>query len=447
MDTKNDFSKGSIIVHMARLAIPMTIAQMINILYNIIDRVFIGYIPNDATNALTGLGIAFPVCTITIAFANLVGAGGGPFFSIERGKGDNNEAECILGNSFLLLLIIGVLLSFAIGAFKEPLLYLFGASEATFKYADDYVSIYLAGTVFVMLSLGLNFFINAQGFAKTGMATVAIGAICNIILDPIFIFKLDMGVKGAAYATIISQFASAIWTLAFLTGKKTELRIRLKAMKLKSSRVKKILALGLSGFTMQITNGLVQILCNKTLSVYGGDIYIAAITIINSVREVATLGLSGVGNGSQPIISFNYGASRYDRVKKTIIMMVTGLFAYTMVAWILIMVFPNQIIQCFNRDTELLPVAVKSMHIYFFGFFMMAFQFSGQTVFQSLGRSKYAVFFSFLRKVFIVVPLTLLLPMIDSIGVYGVFLAEPISNFIGGLACVLTMYFTVYRKL
>lgn len=444
--TTNDFSKGSIISHMARLAIPMTIAQLINVLYNIIDRIFIGRLPEDATNALTGLGVAFPICTITIAFANLVGTGGGPLFSIERGRDDHTAAEEIMGCSFSLLIIFGIVISIIIGIFKEPLLYLFGASSATIGYASDYISIYLIGTAFVMLSLGLNFFINAQGFAKTGMATVSIGALLNVMLDPVFIFKLNMGVRGAACATVISQLAAALWTIAFLTGKRTEIKLK-PCLRLKVAMVKRILSLGMSGFTMQITNSAVQIICNKTLSVYGGDLYIAAMTIINSVRELTHLGVSGIGSGSQPIISFNYGADKPQRVKSTIHTMAIALLAYTGAAWLFVMIFSRQLILCFNHNPALLPIGIKSMHIYFFGFFMMAFQFTGQTAFQSLGMAKHAIFFSLLRKVIIVIPLTCLLPLIDGIGVYGVFMAEPVSNLIGGTACFTAMYLTVYKKL
>lgn len=443
----NNFAQGSIASHIWRLSVPMTIAQLINILYNIIDRVFIGRLPDDSTNALTGLGIAFPICTLTIAFANLVGTGGGPLFSIERGKGDDKEAEQILGNSFVLLIVTGIIIGVGVSLIKTPLLYLFGASDATFGYAYDYISIYLMGTVFVMLSLGLNYFINAQGFAKIGMATVSIGAVCNVILDPIFIFGLDMGVKGAAYATVISQFLSAVWTTSFLLGRHTEIKLKVSAFKLKADRVKKILALGLSGFTMQITNGATQIVCNKMLSIHGGDAYIAAMTIINSVREVVTLGVTGVGSGTQPVISYNYGAAKYDRVKYAIRLMAAVLLVYTTAAWLLVMVFSKQLVGFFNNDPSLLPIATSSMHIYFFGFFMMMFQFTGQTVFQALGKAKFAMFFSMLRKVIIVIPLTCLLPLIPAIGVNGVFLAEPISNFIGGLACFMTMYIVVYKRL
>lgn len=446
-DTKNNFAEGKILSHIMRLSIPMITAQLINILYNIIDRIFIGHMPYDATNALTGLGVAFPICTITIAFANLVGTGGGPLFAIARGRGDNKEAETVLGNCFTLLIIFGVFMGIAGSIFKDRLLYLFGASSATFGYARDYIQIYLYGTIFVMLSLGLNCFITAQGFAKSGMATVSIGALSNVILDPIFIFVLDMGIKGAAYATVISQLLACMWTLAFLLGKRTESKLRVRNMRLGSKRVKRIIALGISGFTMQITNGAVQIVCNKNLLIYGGDIYITAMTVINSVREVVHLVVTGISSGSQPILSFNYGADKPLRVKEGIRTMAAILLIYTTAAWILVMIFAPHTVTVFNKDASLLPIAVKAIHIYFFGFFMMAFQFTGQTVFQALGRAKSAVFFSLLRKVIIVIPLTCLLPTVKAFGVYGVFAAEPISNFLGGAACFITMYFTVYRKM
>lgn len=445
--TTNDFSQGSIIGHMIRLAGPMTLAQLVNVLYNIIDRIYIGKIPYDSTNALTGLGVAFPICTITIAFANLVGMGGAPLFSIERGKGNEREASRILGNSFVLLIILGAIISVLGFAVKKPALYLLGASDATYGYADSYISIYLCGTIFVMLSLGLNSFINAQGFAKTGMLTVSIGALCNLILDPIFIFGANMGVEGAALATVISQFAAALWTFRFLTGKKTIIRIEKNSLRLNLKRTLKIFGLGLSGFTMSITNSAVQMVNNSVLSVWGGDIYIAAMTVINSVREVVQMPVQGVSNSAQPIISFNYGAGEKKRVKKSILYMSVALLIYTSAAWIFVMLFSKQLVLLFNNDTALLGSAISSMHVYFFGFFMMSFQFAGQATFTALGRSKQAVFFSLFRKVFIVIPLIYILPHIGGLGVTGVFMAEPVSNFIGGLACFTTMYITVYRKL
>ena len=443
---ENDFSTGSIPAHMLRLALPMTLAQLINVLYNIIDRIFIGRIPFDSTNALTGLGVAFPICTITIAFANLVGMGGAPLFSIERGKRNDAEAEKILGNSFVLLLLFGLFITITGLLLKRPLLYLLGASEATFRYADSYITIYLCGSVFVMLSLGLNSFINAQGFAKTGMLTVSIGAVCNLLLDPVFIFLLGMGVRGAALATVISQFIAALWTFTFLTGKKTIIRLSPKQFVLDRKRVGKILALGLSGFTMSITNSAVQMAGNASLSIHGGDLYIAAMTVINSVREVIHMPVSGISNSAQPILSFNYGADKNSRVKQTIRYMSVALLIYTVAAWILTMIFARQFILLFDSTPELLSLGAACMHIYFFGFFMMSFQFAGQSVFTALGRSKNAIFFSLLRKVIIVIPLIYLLPL-TPLGVNGVFWAEPVSNFIGGAACFITMYFTVYKKL
>lgn len=444
---ENDFSKGSIIGHMLRLAGPMTLAQLVNVLYNIIDRIFIGKIPNDATNALTGLGVAFPICTVTIAFANLVGMGGAPLFSIERGKGNEDEAKKLLGNSFSLLIILGLLTSVTGLIFKKPLLYLLGASSATFDYANQYITIYLCGTIFVMSSLGLNSFINAQGFARTGMLTVSIGAACNLILDPVFIFILGMGVKGAALATIISQFIAALWTFTFLTGKKTIIKIEKDCLIPNFKRTMKIFGLGLSGFTMSITNSAVQMVNNAVLSVWGGDLYIGAMTVINSIREVLHMPVQGISNSSQPIISFNYGAGKPERVKKAIRYMSFALLIYTVSAWILVMLFSKPLILLFNDNPALMNVTVTSMHIYFQGFFMMSFQFAGQSTFTALGRSKQAVFFSLFRKVVIVIPLIYILPHIGNLGVNGVFMAEPVSNFIGGIACFATMYFTVYRKL
>ena len=428
---ENDFSKGSIIGHMLRLAGPMTLAQLVNVLYNIIDRIFIGKIPNDATNALTGLGVAFPICTVTIAFANLVGMGGAPLFSIERGKGNEDEAKKLLGNSFSLLIILGLLTGVTGLIFKKPLLYLLGASSATFDYANQYITIYLCGTI----------------FARTGMLTVSIGAACNLILDPVFIFILGMGVKGAALATIISQFIAALWTFTFLTGKKTIIKIEKDCLIPNFKRTMKIFGLGLSGFTMSITNSAVQMVNNAVLSVWGGDLYIGAMTVINSIREVVHMPVQGISNSSQPIISFNYGAGEPERVKKAIRYMSFALLIYTVSAWILVMLFSKPLILLFNDNPALMNVTVTSMHIYFQGFFMMSFQFAGQSTFTALGRSKQAVFFSLFRKVVIVIPLIYILPHIGNLGVNGVFMAEPVSNFIGGIACFATMYFTVYRKL
>lgn len=446
-ETKNDFSKGSVAKNILSLAGPMTLAQFINVLYNIVDRIYIGRIPENSLLSLTGIGLSLPIITLVIAFANLFGMGGAPLCSIERGRGNIEEAEKIMGNSFTMMVISGILLTAFCLIFKQPMLYLFGASDATFPYADSYISIYLLGSLFVMIGLGMNSFVNAQGFGKIGMLTVLLGAIANIILDPIFIFVFNMGIQGAALATIISQFLSALWIFKFLTGKTTILRLKRSCMKPERERVMRIVGLGMSGFTMAITNGTVQIMCNATLKNYGGDLYVGVMTVINSVREVIAMPVTGIVQSAQPVLGFNYGAKMYDRVKQAIKFMTLFTAGYTVIAWALINEFPKVFIQIFNRDAALLAAGIPAVRLYFFGYFMMAFQFSGQSVFVGLGRAKKAIFFSIFRKVVIVVPLTLILPAMAGLGTSGVFMAEPISNFIGGAACFGTMLFTIWPEL
>ena len=446
-NTKNDFSKGSVVKNIVSLALPMTLAQLINILYNIVDRMYIGRIPEHATLSLTGLGLSMPIITVVIAFANLFGMGGAPLCSIARGKGDTKGAEKIVGNAFTMLLCTGLLLTIIGLLFKKPLLYAFGASDATFPFADSYLSIYLLGSVFVTVSLGMNSYINAQGFARVGMVTTLIGAVLNIILDPFFIFTLGMGIQGAAIATVISQLASAAWTVRFLTSPKAILRIRVSCMRPCGKTIRDITTLGLSNFMMAITNSIVQVVCNATLSIYGGDLYVGVMTVINSIREIVSMPVSGVTNGSQPVISFNYGTDKYDRIKTAIRFMAVSCIVYTTAIWGILHLFPVFFIHIFNTQADLVEAAVPSMQIYYFGFFMMSLQFSGQTVFQALGKAKYAIFFSVLRKVVIVAPLTILLPRWISPAVNGVFLAEPISNFIGGTACFVTMLIVVRKEL
>lgn len=444
---ENDFSKGSVVRHMINLAVPMTMAQLINVLYNVVDRMYIGRIPEHATLSLTGLGVTLPIISIVMAFANLFGMGGAPLCSIARGHGDKNEAENIMGNSFVMLILFGVILTVLLFIFKEPLLYMFGASDATFPYANGYISIYLFGNIFVMIGLGMNSFINSQGFGKIGMGTVLLGAVTNIILDPIFIFVLDMGVEGAAVATVISQFLSSVWIVSFLMSKKAILKLRIPCMKLQGKRILRITGLGLSGFTMSVTNSAVQIVCNSSLQSYGGDLYVGIMTIVNSVREIITMPISGFANGSQPIIGYNYGAGSYKRVRTAIKVMSFGCIVYTIIGWGIINLIPEFFIRIFNNDPELVRIGVGVMRIYFFGFFMMGLQFCAQAVFVALGKSKQAIFFSLLRKVIIVIPLTLLLPRLWNLGTNGVFAAEPISNFIGGGAAFLVMFITVWPEL
>lgn len=445
--SKNDFSQGSVINNILGLALPMTLAQLINVLYNIVDRIYIGRIPKDATLALTGLGLCLPIISMVIAFANLFGMGGAPLCSIERGRGNEEEAENIMGNSFVMMVLCGLILTILGLILKRPMLRLFGASDATMPYADSYITIYLLGSVFVMTGLGMNSFINSQGFGKVGMLTVLLGAAANIILDPVFIFVLGLGVQGAAWATILSQGLSAFWIVRFLTGDKTILKLQKKAFSLKRQRVLSIIGLGLSGFTMSITNSLVQIMYNASLGRYGGDAYIGIMTVINSVREVVSLPISGLTNSTQPVMGYNYGAGQYGRVKKAILFMSVVSISYTTVMWGLVHGFPEFFIRIFNHEGDLVAAGIPAMRIYYFGFFMMSLQFAGQSVFVALGKSKNAVFFSIFRKVIIVVPLILILPGLFRLGVSGIFMAEPISNFAGGLACFGTMIITVWPEL
>ena len=430
--------------NIVQMAVPMTVAQLINILYNVVDRMYLGRLPGHL--ALTGLGLCLPIISILMGFANLCGMGGSPLCSIHRGRGENEEAERIMGNSFTLLLIFGLSLTTLCLLFRRPILYLFGASDLTFPYANDYLTIYILGTVFVMIGLGMNPFINAQGFSRMGMMTVALGAIVNIVLDPIFIFGLDMGVRGAALATVISQGCSAVWVLRFLTGCRAILRLRLSALPLRASRVGRILSLGSSGFAMSMTNSLVQVLCNATLQAWGGELYVGVMTVVNSIREVISMPIQGITNGCQPVLGYNYGAGEYRRVRQGIRFTACLGVGYSLVVWAIVMLFPEALIRIFNNEADLIAAGIPAFRIYFATFFCMSLQFIGQSVFVGLGRSKQAVFFSLLRKAFIVAPLTLLLPAMGY-GVDGVFLAEPISNVVGGLACVITMYVTVYRPL
>lgn len=429
------------IIHMA---VPMTVAQLINILYNVVDRMYLGRLPGHL--ALTGLGLCLPIISILMGFANLCGMGGAPLCSIHRGRGETDEAERIMGNSFTLLLLFGLSLTGLCLAFRRPILYLFGASDLTFPYANDYLTIYILGTVFVMVGLGMNPFINSQGFSRMGMMTVTVGAVVNIVLDPIFIFGMGMGVRGAALATVISQGCSAVWVLRFLTGRRAILRLRLSALRLHAGRVKRILSLGSSGFAMSMTNSLVQVLCNATLQAWGGELYVGVMTVINSIREVISMPVQGITNGCQPVLGYNYGAGEYRRVRQGIRFTTALTLSYSLVVWLLVLIFPEALIRIFNNEPDLIAAGIPAFRIYFATFFCMSFQFIGQSVFVGLGRSRQAVFFSLLRKAFIVAPLTLLLPALG-LGVDGVFLAEPISNVVGGLACLLTMYAVVYRPL
>ena len=444
--TQNDFAKGSVWKCIVVQAVPLTIAQLVQLLYNVVDRIYLGHMEEGSSLALTGVGLTFPIITLIMAFTVLFGNGGVPLFSMARGGGETEEAEQILGNSFGLLVLSSFVLMAVSYLFCRPILFAFGASEASYVYAEQYLKIYLLGTIFSMITTGMNGYINAQGFPRVGMCTTVIGAICNIILDPIFIFGFDMGVEGAALATIISQAVSAIWVVRFLIGPKAAVRIKRCYVRPKKRIVKAICKLGTSNFIMHGTTCLVQVACNSTLQSYGGDVYVGIMTVLNSIREITMLPINGIVNGAQPVISFNYGAKQNDRVKAGIRFNTLIGSVYTLFAWMLIVLFPRFWFGIFSDDLQMIDLGIGALKIYFFGFVFMAFQFAGQSTFQALGDAKHAIFFSLLRKAVIVVPLTLLLPRMG-LGVSGVFMAEPISNALGGLACYITMRMTVYRKL
>lgn len=443
---KTDFSKGPVWKCILAQALPLAIAQLVQLLYNIVDRIYLGHMEGGDSIALTGVGLTFPIVTLIAAFSALFGNGGVPLFSMARGAGDDQRAKTIMGNAFALLLCAAGVLTTVGYLFAKPILFAFGASEESYVYANQYLSIYLAGTVFAMISAGMNGYINAQGFPKIGMLSVILGAVTNIILDPVFIFALDMGVAGAALATVISQGVSTMWICTFLFGKRASIPLCRKTLRIRREITGDICRLGLSNFIMTGTNFLVQVACNSTLKIYGGDLYIGIMTVVSSVRDIFSLPVSGLIGGAQPVISFNYGARNYHRAKDGVRFNTFAGAAYTLAAWLVVLLCPRFLFRIFSDDPALVDTGVQMLKLYFFGFVFMSFQFAGQSAFQALGDAKHAIFFSLLRKAFIVVPLTLLLPRIG-LGVRGVFLAEPISNVLGGLASYITMRLTVYKKL
>ena len=443
---KIDFGTGAVWRRILAQAVPLTVAQLVQLLYNVVDRIYLGHMGDGSSIALTGVGLTFPVVTLIMAFTALFGMGGVPLFAMARGAGEHRRAEQILGNSFTMLLGSSVILMGVGYFFMEPILYAFGASADSYRYAKEYLDIYLLGTACSMTATGLNGYINAQGFPKIGMLSVVLGAAANIILDPFFIFGLGMGVAGAALATVISQTVSAVWVLRFLTGGRAAVPLRRDCIRPDLQIVGRITRLGTANFIMQGTNCLVQVACNSTLQLFGGDLYVGIMTVANSVREIFTLPINGIVSGGQPVISYNYGAKAYDRVRSGIRFNTWVGVGYTMAAWVLIFAFPEFWFGLFSDDAAMTAAGAPVLRLYFFGFLFMALQFAGQTTFQALGDAKHAIFFSLLRKAIIVTPLTLLLPRLG-FGVQGVFLAEPISNILGGLACYLTMRLTLYRKL
>lgn len=446
MKKDSDFSRGPVWRWIMAQAIPLTVAEIVHLLYNVVDRIYIGHLSSTDSMALTGVGLIFPIVSLIAAFTSLFGTGGAPLFSIARGAREEEKASRIQSNVFVLLLGCSLVLMALCYLFQKPVLYLFGASDASYPYADAYLTIYLLGTPFTMLATGLNGFINAQGFPRVGMLTTMLGAILNLLLDPLFIFVFNMGVRGAAAATVISQAVSALWVLRFLTGKKALIPLRREHMKIQLPLLKKILSLGVVGFIMKGTNSLVQIVCNASLQTYGGDLYVGIMTVVNSVREILYLPVSGITSGAQPVIGFNYGAKKYSRVRQGIKFMTIACAVYTAVSWLAVLLAPRFFVSIFSSDAAMLAAGPHALNLYFFGFIFMACQSSGQASFQALGDAKHAVFFSLFRKVIIVVPLTLLFPRLG-FGVDGVFMAEPVSNLLGGLACFITMYLTAYRRM
>jgi putative MATE family efflux protein len=444
---KGDFSRGKVSGNILRLGLPMMLAELVHVLYSIVDRMYIGRMPGDGTIALTGLGVCFPLITLIGAFANLCSTGGATLATIVRGENCDDKAERIMGTAFTMLLIIGVFLSVVLYAAAPGILRLLGGDDETLPSALAYFRIYVLGTVPVLISLGMNPFINAQGFPRTGMVTVIIGAALNIVLDYLMIYTFHMGIAGAALATVVSQTVSAVWVLAFLRSRHAPLRLR--RLLIDRAQLRSIVKLGLTGFTFRVTNSLTQALVNIMLKAWGGaasTLYIGAMSLINSIREIISLPNGGVVAGGQSVMSYNYGAKQYRRVAECIrFIFLCGLFV-NIAMWALIMFAPRLVISLFTTDGELIGKTVECARIYFGAFPFMALQQTGQTTFVALNRPKQALIFSMLRKVVLVAPLTLLLPG-AGLGVNGVFWAELISQVTGASLCFITMYMLIWREM
>lgn len=428
-----------------RLAVPTVVAQMINMLYNIVDRIYIGHIPGVGALALTGVGVCMPLIMILSAFAALVGNGGAPRASILLGKGDKESAEKILGNCFLLQILISLVLTVIMLAFGRSFLLAFGASENTIEYAISYFRIYAVGTIFVQLTLGMNMFITAQGFTKIGMYSVVIGALVNIVLDPIFIFACGLGVKGAALATILSQSCSCIWVLHFLFGKTTTLRIKKENMALKPKVFLPCLALGASLFIMQASESVISVCFNSSLLKYGGDVAVGAMTILTSVMQFAMLPLQGLGQGAQPIMSYNYGAKNYHRVKAAYFLLLKASMAYSVVLWLCIMLFPRAFAGIFTADATLLAFTQKALRIYVAALFLFGIQISCQMAFNSLGKAVSSIVVAVVRKFVLLIPLIYILPAFLSDKTMAVYMAEPMADVIA-VSFTAILFFFQFRK-
>ena len=441
-----DLGKDKIGELLLKLALPAILAQIINVLYNMVDRMYIGHIPKIGSDALTGVGVTMPVIMAISAFAALVSMGGAPRASIMMGKNDKGAAEKILGNCTLMLVIMATVLTFVFFVWGEDILLVFGASSKTIGYALEYMKIYSLGTIFVQLALGLNAFINAQGYAKIGMFTVAIGAVCNIILDPIFIFKFSMGVKGAALATIISQGISSIWVIYFLISKKSTLKIKLKNLKPDRKVIMPCLALGLSPFIMQFTESVISVCFNTSLLKYGGDIAVGSMTILTSVMQFSMLPLQGLTQGSQPIVSYNYGANNIDRVKQTFKLLLKCTLTYSMLLWAVAVFIPDVFIYIFTNDSNLIEHTRWAMRVYMAASGIFGIQIACQQTFIAIGNAKTSVFLAVLRKIILLIPLIFVLPLFISNQTFAVFLAEPIADTCAVLITS-TLFYRTYKNL
>ncbi|HJC49299.1 MAG TPA: MATE family efflux transporter [Candidatus Anaerostipes avistercoris] len=428
------------------LAIPTIASQVINALYNMVDRMYIGHIPEIGATALTGVGVSFPIIMIVSAFAALVGMGGAPQASIAMGRKDHDKAEKILGNCFTSLAVVAVILTIIVLAFKTPLLYLFGASSNTISYAEDYIEIYAVGTIFVQMTLGLNMFISAQGFSMISMLTVVIGAVTNIVLDPIFIFGFHMGVRGAAIATVLSQALSAVWAVKFLTGKNTVLHLKKKYMKIEWRIMAPCIALGVAPFIMQSTESVLVLCFNSSLLKYGGDMAVGAMTILSSVMQFAMLPLQGLTQGGQPIISYNYGARNVERVKKGFKLLLIACLCYSTLMWAVTQLAPQLLVMIFTNDPELMELAVWALRIYMAGVLLMGAQIACQQTFIAFGNAKISTFLAIFRKIIVLIPLIYILPIFMRNKVLAVFMAEPIADIIA-VCTTCIMFFISFKKL
>ncbi len=447
LDISQQMSTAPILRLLIKLSVPAILAQIVNLLYNVVDRIYIGHMENVGTEALTGVGLCVPIITFVSAFTMLVAQGGAPRAAIEMGKGDMNKAERILGNCFCMLIIFAIILTTVFSVFGEELLMFFGASEETVVYALPYMQIYVAGSIFVMFSLGLNMFITTQGFTKVSMGTVLIGAILNIVLDPIFIFVLKMGVRGAALATIISQAVSAVWVLLFLFGKNTKLKIRKENLKLSGKILLPVLALGISPFIMNATEAVINIAFNSSLQKYGGDIAVGAMTICTTVFQLAWVPAQGIGQGAQPIISYNYGAKNADRVKQTFKIFLIICFGYVFTFGSLIELFPQFFIGIFNDNPALVETATWTIRLYGCAMTFFGIQMAIQQTFIALGKAKASLFIACLRKIILLVPLIYILPNFFENKVFAVFLAEPVSDAISIITASIVFFFVFKNEM